>query len=204
MASPPMQLSPIDWAVVGLYVLFAIGVGLYFTRRASRGIEEYFLSGRSLPWWIAGTSMVATTFAADTPLVITGWVRDAGIWKNWLWWCLAAGGMMTVFLFARYWRRGQVLTTAGLAELRYGGPGARSLRLLLGLYHSGVTNTIILCWVMLAASKIMDVLFGVGKVWAVAIACGLSLSYSLLAGFWGVVITDMVQFTMAIVGAICR
>ena len=102
-----MQLHWIDWLVVASYVVFAVCVGLRYAKKAGSSGEEYFLSGRSLPWWITGTSMVATTFAADTPLVVTGWVRDSGIWKNWLWWCYAIGGMMTVFLFARYWRRGE-------------------------------------------------------------------------------------------------
>ena len=98
-----MQLHWIDWSVIIGYVAFAVIVGLRFAKKAGSSSSEYFLSGRSLPWWITGTSMVATTFAADTPLVVTGWVRDSGIWKNWLWWCYAIGGMMTVFLFARHW-----------------------------------------------------------------------------------------------------
>ena len=118
----------IDWTVVAAYVLFALAVGLRFARRAGLDVEQFFLSGRSLPWWVAGTSMVATTFAADTPLVVTGWVRDYGIWKNWLWWCFAANGMLTVFLFSRWWRRGDVMTKAEIAELRYGGRGASVLR----------------------------------------------------------------------------
>lgn len=197
-----MQLHWIDWLVIVGYVAFAVSVGLRFAKKAGSSSEEYFLSGRSLPWWITGTSMVATTFAADTPLVVTGWVRDSGIWKNWLWWCYAVGGMMTVFLFARYWRRSNVMTTAELSELRYGGPSASILRGFLGVYHAGITNTIVLCWVILAASKILDVLFDVDKVTAVAAACGISLSYSLLAGFWGVVITDLLQFAMAMTGGI--
>jgi Na+/proline symporter len=197
-----MQLHWIDWSVIIGYVAFAVIVGLRFAKKAGSSSDEYFLSGRSLPWWITGTSMVATTFAADTPLVVTGWVRDSGIWKNWLWWCYAVGGMMTVFLFARYWRRGNVMTTAELSELRYGGKSAGILRGFLGFYHAGITNTIVLCWVILAAAKIVDVLFDVDKMTAIAAACGISLSYSLLAGFWGVVITDLLQFAMAMTGGI--
>jgi SSS family solute:Na+ symporter len=197
-----MQLHWIDWLVIISYVAFAVCVGLRYAKKAGSSSEEYFLSGRSLPWWITGTSMVATTFAADTPLVVTGWVRDSGIWKNWLWWCYAIGGMMTVFLFARYWRRGNVMTTAELSELRYGGKSAGVLRGFLGFYHAGITNTIVLCWVILAAAKIVDVLFDVDKMTAIAAACGISLSYSLLAGFWGVVVTDLLQFAMAMTGGI--
>ncbi|MAF64934.1 MAG: hypothetical protein CMJ84_04650 [Planctomycetes bacterium] len=192
----------VDWTVVGAYVVFALVVGVLLARRAGSDVDQFFLSGRSLPWWVAGTSMVATTFAADTPLVVTGWVRDYGIWKNWLWWAFAANGMLTVFLFSRWWRRGGVMTKAELAELRYGGSGARALRAVLGTMHAGVTNTIVLCWVLLAAVKILDVLFGVDKATGIVAASLIALVYSSLAGFWGVVITDIVQFTMAIVGAV--
>ncbi|MEM7582206.1 MAG: sodium:solute symporter family protein [Acidobacteriota bacterium] len=197
-----MQLHLVDWLILIAYVVFAVAVGLRFARRAGSDVNEFFLTGRSLPWWLAGTSMVATTFAADTPLVITGWVRDHGIWKNWLWWSFAITTLFGVFLFSRLWRRAMVVTKAELAELRYGGPNARLLRIFLGVLHSGFTNTIILCWVLLAASKIIDVLFDVDKGWALALACAIALSYSLLAGLWGVVLTDLVQFVMAMVGAI--
>ncbi len=197
-----MQLHLIDWLILAAYVVFAIVIGLRFARRAGSDINEFFLTGRSLPWWLAGTSIVATTFAADTPLVITGWVRDHGIWKNWLWWSFAVTTLLGVFLFSRLWRRAMVVTKAELAELRYGGRGARVLRGFLGVLHSGFTNTIILCWVLLAASKIIDVLFDVDKGMALALACTIALSYSLLAGLWGVVLTDVVQFIMAMVGAI--
>lgn len=195
-------MALLDWLIVAAYVAFALAVGVVYARKAGKDVDQYFLSGRSLPWWIAGTSMVATSFAADTPLVITGWVRDHGIWKNWLWWCYCAGGMLGVFLFARWWRRGEVMTKAELAELRYGGPGAALLRGVLGVLHAGVTNTLTLCWVLLAAAKIMDVLFDLDMVLAVVLACAIALSYSLLAGFWGVVVTDLVQFVMAMVGAV--
>ena len=197
-----MQLALWDWVVVGAYATFAVVVGIRYAKRAGQDVDQFFLSGRQLPWWIAGTSMVATTFAADTPLVIAGWVRDHGIWMNWSWWCLAVGGMLSVFLFAPYWRRGEVMTSAELAELRYGGRGARGLRAFLGLYHAGITNAIVLCWVLLAAAKILDVLLGVDRTTALLAASAIALSYSLLAGFWGVVVTDVVQFVMAMVGAV--
>ena len=197
-----MALAPLDWIIIGGYVVFALAVGIAYAKKAGEDVDQYFLSGRSLPWWIAGTSMVATSFAADTPLVITGWVRDFGIWKNWLWWCYCGGSMAGVFLFARWWRRGGVMTKAELAELRYGGDQAALLRGTLGVMHAGFTNTITLCWVLLAAAKIMDVLLGIDQTFAVAVACAVALVYSLLAGFWGVVVTDLVQFVMAIVGAV--
>jgi len=197
-----MQLAALDWAIIGLYVLFALGAGIVLSRRASSDVNEFFLSGRKLPWWIAGTSMIATSFAADTPLLITGWVRDFGIWKNWLWWCYAAGGFLTVFLFARYWRRGEVMTTAELAELRYGGKEAGALRGFLGFYHAFIKNELVLSWVLLAAMKIMDVLIGGDPLTSIVILCSIALAYSILAGLWGVVMTDMLQFVMAMGGAI--
>ena len=197
-----MDLHFLDWTLIIGYALFALGVGLYFRKRAGEDIEEFFLSGRTLPWWIAGTSMVATTFASDTPLVISGWVRTHGIWQNWQWWTTAVGGMVTVFLFARYWRRGNVMTAAELSELRYGGREAKVLRGFLGVYQALITNTIILCWVIVAAKKIMAAVFGVDPTIAVIGACSLALVYSVMSGFWGVVVTDIVQFVMAMVGAI--
>ncbi|MGB1810180.1 MAG: sodium:solute symporter family protein [Planctomycetota bacterium] len=197
-----MQLSTPDLLILGVYVAFAISVGVFMRQRASQTAETFFLAGRKLPWWVVGTSMVATSFAADTPLVITGWVRDSGIWKNWLWWCFAVGGMLTVFLFSRYWRRLGVMTQAEFAELRYGGREASVLRATLGVFHSFLTNPIILCWVLLAAVKISDVLFDIDKVTALGICCAICLSYSLMSGFWGVAITDLVQFVLAMTGAL--
>jgi len=195
-------MHALDWVVVGLYLAIAAWIGLAFARRAGKSVDEFFLSGRSLPWWIAGTSMVATSFSADTPLLVSGWVREHGIWKNWAWWCYAISGMLQVFLFARWWRRGGVMTKAELAELRYGGPGARVLRGLLGAMHAAVTNTMVLCWVMLAAAKILQGILEVDKVVALALASAFALFYSLTSGFWGVVLTDLVQFAFAMVGAV--
>ncbi len=197
-----MQLSTPDLLILGVYVAFAISVGVFMRQRASQTAETFFLAGRKLPWWVVGTSMVATSFAADTPLVITGWVRDSGIWQNWLWWCFAVGGMLTVFLFSRYWRRLGVMTQAEFAELRYGGREASALRATLGVFHAFLTNPIVLCWVLLAAVKISDVLFDIDKVTALGICCAICLSYSLMSGFWGVAITDLVQFVLAMTGAI--
>ena len=134
-------LQTIDWVILVIYLSGSIGIGLWMRRYASEGIENYFVAGRKVSGWLIGTSMVATTFAADTPLVVTGWVRDSGIWKNWLWWCYAIGGMMTVFLFARYWRRGDVMTTAELSTLRYGGKSAGILRGFLGGVLTGNTGS---------------------------------------------------------------
>jgi len=199
----PMHLELLDWLVIGGYIAFALAVGVIYARRAGKDVDQFFLSGRSLPWWLAGTSMIATSFAADTPLLISGWVRKGGIWRNWEWWCYAIGGACVVFFFARWWRRGGVMTKAELVELRYNGdPQASGLRGTLGVMHAGVTNTMVICWVMLAMQKIMEGLFDIDPNVALGIAAVLSLAYALSAGFWGVVVTDLVQFVMAMAGGI--
>ncbi|MFT5050009.1 MAG: SSS family solute:Na+ symporter [Chlamydiales bacterium] len=197
-----MHLATLDWIIIGAYIVMALAAGVLLSRRAGSNVDEFFLSGRKLPWWIAGTSMIATSFASDTPLVVTGWVREFGIWKNWLWWCYAVSGFMTVFLFARYWRRGEVMTTAELTELRYSGKDARALRGFLGFYHSFIKNELILSWVLLAAMKIMDVLIGGDPLISIVILCSIALAYSVMAGLWGVVVTDMLQFVMSVGGAV--
>jgi len=197
-----MRLAPLDWIVIAVYVAAVVTIGLVYAKRAGSSIDEFFLSGRTLPWWLTGTSMVATSFSCDTPLVVAGWVRQDGIWKNWVWWCFLLSGMLGVFLFARWWRRGGVMTKAELAELRYGGRDGRLLRGVLGVFHAGLTNTMVLCWVILAAAKILDVLLGVDKLTAISLSCALALLYSLTSGFWGVVLTDLPQFVIAVVGAV--
>src|SRR6266704_6623906 len=153
-----MRLTLADWLVVALYFLFNIGVGLYYKRRASRDTAEFFLSGRNVPWWLAGTSMVATTFAADTPLAVTGFVAKNGIAGNWLWWNFVMSGMLTVFLYARLWRRAGVMTDIEFAELRYSGKRAAFLRGFRALYLGIFINCIILGWVNLAMIKILVIL----------------------------------------------
>lgn len=194
-----MQLSPVDWAVVGLYFLFNLGIGLYYKSRAGSSIDEYFLSGRNIPWWLAGTSMVATTFAADTPLAVTGMVAKGGIAGNWLWWCFAASGMLTVFFYARLWRRSGVMTDVEFAEIRYAGRPAAFLRGFRALYLGIPINCIILGWVNKAMVDILTLILGVTKLQALAIVIGmmaLTSSISTLSGLWGVLVTDLFQFVI--------
>jgi len=194
-----VQLSPVDWAVVGLYFLFNLGIGLYYKARAGSSIDEYFLSGRNIPWWLAGTSMVATTFAADTPLAVTGMVAKGGIAGNWLWWCFAASGMMTVFFYARLWRRSGVMTDVEFAEIRYAGRPAAFLRGFRALYLGIPINCIILGWVNKAMVDILTLILGVTKLQALAIVIGmiaLTSSISTLSGLWGVLVTDVFQFVI--------
>src|SRR5881296_851881 len=194
-----MRLTLADWLVVALYFLFNVAVGLYYKRRAGRDTAEYFLSGRNVPWWLAGTSMVATTFAADTPLAVTGLVARNGVAGNWLWWNLLASGMLTVFFYARLWRRAGVMTDIEFSEIRYAGRPAAFLRGFRALYLGVLINCIILGWVNLAMVKILQLLFGVGKLEALAMVLGLialTSAISTLSGLWGVLVTDLFQFVI--------
>ena len=194
-----MQLTTIDWLVVALYFAFNIGIGFYYKARAGSSVNEFFLSGRNVPWWLAGTSMVATTFAADTPLAVTGMVAKGGIAGNWLWWCFVASGMMTVFFYARLWRRSGVMTDIEFSEIRYSGRPAAFLRGFRALYLGIPINCIILGWVNKAMVDILMLILGVTKLQALAIVIGmiaLTAGISTLSGLWGVLVTDMFQFVI--------
>ncbi len=197
-----VSLHWIDWAIILTYILFSLGVGVYFSKRAASNTEEYFLSGRSLPWWIVGTSMVATTFAADTPLAITEFVRGQGIWQNWFWWNLLMGSLLGVFLFSRLWRRAEVLTDNELLEIRYSGKPAAFLRAFKAGYFSILYNFIVMGWVINAMASVVSVMLNVDKWTAVWLCVFIALIYAILSGFWGVVITDLVQFCIAMFGSI--
>jgi Na+/proline symporter len=194
-----MRLTAIDWAVVAAYFLFNLAIGFYYKGRAGKSTGEFFLSGRNAPWWLAGTSMVATTFAADTPLAVTGMVARNGIAGNWLWWNAVASGMLTVFFFARLWRRSGVMTDVEFAELRYHGKPAAFLRGFRALYLGIPINCIILGWVNLAMVKILSLILGVNKDWALVIVVAiiaLTSFISTLSGLWGVLVTDLFQFVI--------
>ncbi|HEY6216597.1 MAG TPA: sodium:solute symporter family protein [Pyrinomonadaceae bacterium] len=194
-----MNLSILDWTVIGAYFLFNLGIGLYYARRASGSTSEFFLSGRNVPWWLAGTSMVATTFAADTPLAVTGFVARNGIAGNWLWWNFVMSGMLTVFLYARLWRRAGVMTDIEFAELRYSGKPAAFLRGFRALYLGLPINCIILGWVNLAMVKILEITLGVNKRGAIMIVIGMLIFtsfYTAISGLWGVLVTDLFQFAL--------
>jgi len=195
-----VQLAALDWLVIALYFLLSLGIGLYYKARAGRSTQEFFLSGRNVPWWLAGTSMVATTFAADTPLAVTGLVAKGGIAGNWLWWNFVAGGMLTVFFYARLWRRAGVMTDVEFAEIRYSGAPAAFLRGFRALYLGLLINSIVLGWVNLAMVKILEHVLGVTKIQAIAITLGMigvTSVISTLSGLWGVLVTDFVQFAIA-------
>src|SRR5258706_4061447 len=194
-----MQLTSTDWIVIALYFAFNLLIGLYFRKRASKSVSDFFLSGRNASWWLVGTSMVATTFAADTPLVVTGLVAHYGIAGNWLWWSMAFSGMLTVFFYARLWRRAGGLTDVEFAEIRDSGKPATFLRGFRAIYLGLPVNLIIMGWVNLAIVKIMILVLGVGKGEALLIALGImaiTASISTLSGLWGVLWTDLFQFVL--------
>lgn len=200
------RFEALDWIAIIGYIVFAMSVGIYLTKRASKSTDDFYLAGRSLKWWVAGTSLVATSFAADTPLVISGWVRSSGISQNWLWWGMAVGGSLTFVVLAAWWRRLEVTTDAEFIERRYSGKPASFLRGFYGCYHALITNTIVLTWVLLAMLKLVRVILGAEDgsydIYIVGGGLVLALSYSFLSGLWGVVVTDLMQFTLAMFGAI--
>ena len=195
-----MALTSLDWFVIAAYFALNLAIGFYYMRRASGDVSEFFLSGRSVPWWLAGTSMVATTFGADTPLVVTGLIYNQGIAGNWLWWSFALSGMLTVFFFAPLWRRAQVLTDMEFAELRYAGKAATFLRGFRALYLALPVNTIIMGWVNLAMAKILALSLGLTttrqQLTGVFICLLLTLGYNAVSGLWAVLWTDLVQFVL--------
>jgi SSS family solute:Na+ symporter len=219
-----MPLTSTDWVVIAGYLLINLAIGIYYRRRASGSTEDFFISGRDVSWWLAGTSMVATTFAADTPLLVSGLVATNGIAGNWLWWSLCLSGMMTVFFFARYWRRAEILTDVELVELRYGGRPAAFLRGFRALYLGMLMNCLILGWVTKAMVDIITVLLGSaiaqGRVLTISVGswtlfhltlgapahtalliCVLVLIpftglYTFIGGLWGVLVTDLFQFVL--------
>jgi solute:Na+ symporter, SSS family len=197
-----MILTGIDWAVIVLYFVVSLAIGLLYARRASGSTDEYFLSGRSIPWWLAGTSMVATTFAADTPLAVTGLTVKYGIAGNWLWWSFVMSGILTVIFYARLWRRAGVLTDAEFAELRYSGRPASFLRAFRACYLAIAVNAIIIGWVTAAMVKILGLTLGVGKTEAIVALFVVTGLYSALSGLWGVIVTDFFQFILAMTGCI--
>ena len=219
-----MALTATDWIVIGIYLALNLLISLYYRRRSSGSTEEFFVSGRNVSWWLAGTSMVATTFAADTPLLVTGLVAKNGISGNWLWWSQCLSGMMTVFFFARYWRRSEILTDVEFVELRYGGKPAAFLRGFRALYLGALMNCLILGWVIKAMISIITVLLGdaiaQGRVLEMAVGGHVLMHYTLgdpahtallicvlvlvpftgiytfIGGLWGVLVTDLFQFIL--------
>ena len=191
-----MNITAIDWAIVVGYFALSTLIGFIFTKRGGESLEEYFLSGRQVPWWLAGAAMVATTFAADTPLVVTGLVATKGVAGNWLWWNMVMSGMLTVFFFARLWRRARVMTDVEFAEIRYSGKPAAFLRGFRALYLGIAVNLIIMGWVTRAMIKILTISLGISPYLAVGICFVITVAYAVAAGLWAVLWTDLIQFVI--------
>ncbi len=197
-----MKLAAVDWLFIAWYFALSIAIGLYYSKRAGKSISEYFLSGRSLPWWLLGTSMVATSFSADTPLAVTGIVIKDGVAGNWLWWNFMLGGALTVLFYAHLWRRAGVVTEVEFIDVRYSGRPARFLRGFKALYLGIPVSCITFGWVTLAMVRIIQTIFGTSGVTALAVCLGLTVFYTTLSGLWGVVATDMLLFGAAMAGSI--
>lgn len=197
-----MQLTTLDLGIIAAFFLLSLLIGLWTSRRAGKGFAEYFLSGRGMPWWLLGISMVATTFSADTPNLVADIVRQNGVSGNWVWWAFLLTGMLTVFLYAKLWRRSGVLTDLEFYELRYSGKPAAFLRGFRAVYLGVIFNVVIMATVCLAAIKIGAVLLGLSPVQTVLIASVITVVYTGLGGLRGVIITDFFQFILAMGGMI--
>ena len=197
-----MQLTALDWAIVVASILVSFAPALWLAGRAGSSTAEFFTSGRAAPWWLVGVSMVATTFSTDTPNLVTNLVREGGVAANWAWWAFLVTGMTTVFFYARLWRRLGVLTDLEFYELRYSGPAARVVRGFRAVYLGFFFNVVIMATVNLAAAKIANVLLG----WPMTrtlLACGvLNVAFAATSGLWGVLVTDFLQFGIAMAGSV--
>lgn len=199
------MLQILDWLIIAAYLIIIVAVGLFFKKRAGNSLSDFFLGGRNLPWWLAGLSMVATTFAADTPLVVTELVGQNGIAGNWLWWNMLIGGMLTTFFFARLWRRANVLTELEFISIRYSGKKASFLRGTRAVYIALIMNVLIIAWVNVALMTIINVFFGIegnNLLWIMFAAMSVAAVYTTVSGLKGIAVTDAVQFFIAMLGAI--
>ncbi len=196
-----MQLTTLDWIIVVVSIAVSFAPAVVMARRAGSSTAEFFTSGRAAPWWLVGVSMVATTFSTDTPNLVTNLVREHGVANNWLWWAFLLTGMATVFFYARLWRRSGVLTDLEFYEIRYAGKPARFVRGFRALYLGLFFNCIIMASVNLAAAKIANVILG-WPMWQTLLVCaGLNIAFAATSGLWGVLVTDFVQFGIAMTGS---
>ena len=194
-----MKLEIIDWSILVIFFIILLSIGFFASKKAGSSVNEFFLSGRNMPWWLLGISMVATTFSADTPNLVTDIVRTNGVSGNWVWWAFLLTGMLTVFVYAKLWRRSEVLTDLEFYEMRYGGKGAAFLRGFRAIYLGVFFNVMIMATVCLAGIKIGSVMLGLTPVQTLLIASSVTVVYSSLGGLKGVIMTDFFQFTLAMV-----
>ena len=197
-----MTLSSLDWTIIGAYFLLSLAVGIWASKQAGKDTRSFFLAGRNMPWWLLGVSMVATTFSTDTPNLVTDLVRQNGVSGNWTWWAFLVTGMLTVFVYAKLWHRSGVLTDIEFYELRYSGKAAAFLRGFRALYLGLVFNVLVMGAVSLAAIKFGEIVLGLPGWVTLTIACSITLAYSTLGGLKAVIITDFVQFALAMIGSV--
>ncbi len=197
-----MNLNNLDWGIIVAFFAISLGIGIYASRKAGKNSAEFFLSGRNMPWWLLGVSMVATTFAADTPNFVTDVVRKNGVAGNWAWWAFLLTGMLTVFVYSRLWRRSNVLTDLEFYELRYGGDSAAFLRGFRALYLGVLFNVVVMATVCLAAVKIGGTLLGLTPTQTLVISSVVTVLYSAFGGLRGIILTDFFQFSLAMIGSI--
>lgn len=197
-----MQLATIDWLIIVAFFAISIGIGIWASRTAGKSFKDYFLAGGKMSWWLLGVSMVATTFAADTPGLVTQLVREGGVSGNWAWWAFLLTGLLTVFVYAKLWKRSGVLTDLEFYELRYGGKAGQFLRGFRAIYLGVVFNCMVMAVVMLAAIKLSGVLLGLSPVTTVLVAGTITVVYTMMGGLKGVILTDFFQFAVAMIGAI--
>ena len=190
-----MNLVFLDWAIIGIFFIISLGIGIWASKKAGRNTKSYFLADRNMPWWLLGISMVATTFSTDTPNLVTDLVRQNGVSGNWGWWSFLITGMLTVFIYAKLWHRSEVLTDIEFYELRYSGKAAAFLRGFRALYLGLIFNVLVMGSVSLAAIKFGEIVLGLPGWFTLSIACFITLIYSLLGGLKAVIITDFIQFT---------
>ena len=192
-----MQLENLDWLIISTFFIISLVIGVLVSKKSGKNVTEFFLSGRKMPWWLLGISMVATTFSADTPNLVTDIVRTNGVAGNWVWWAFLLTGMLTVFVYAKLWRRSKVLTDLEFYELRYSGKGAAFLRGFRAFYLGAVFNVLIMASVCLAGIKIGGALLGLNPVETLLISCTITVIYSSIGGLRGIIITDFFQFILA-------
>ena len=197
-----MTLAPIDIGIILFFFAITLAIGLYVSRSSGKNTDEFFLSGRSMPWWLLGMSMVATTFSTDTPNLVTDIVRQNGVSGNWVWWVFLLTGMLTVFVYAKLWRKSSVTTDIEFYELRYGGFPARFLRGFRAIFLGLIFNVLAMSAVSLAAIKIGAVMLNLSPVQTIGLAAVVTVIFSSLGGFKGVVYTDFVLFFVAMIGSI--
>lgn len=203
-AQPPVlavQLQTVDWTILIVSVAICFVPAIFYARKSGESVSEFFTSGQSVPWWLIGISMVATTFSTDTPNFVTNLIRKEGVSSNWQWWAFALTGMSTVFFFARLWRRSAVLTDLEFYELRYSGKAAKAVRGFRAVYLGLFFNCIIMASVNLAATKISGILFGFDKTQTLAFCAVINIAFAATSGLWGVLVIDMIQFGIAMAGA---